>query len=69
MDVPVETMAFMCAGSLLASGSVFLLLFALLWYGRGEKITNRHTAQMEWQRKNRNTDWWLEINKTDRDKE
>jgi hypothetical protein len=55
-----------CISSFLFLLGIFILTVALLRHGMGERIRNRHFAELLWQAKNRNTDWWLDINKHDK---
>jgi hypothetical protein len=45
--------------------AIFLLIVALLRHGIGDRTKNRRVAELIWQARNRNTDWWLDINKKD----
>jgi hypothetical protein len=52
-----------CAGAVLFTLGIFILTLAILQAGDNEKIRNRRIGELRWQSKNRNTDWWLDINK------
>jgi hypothetical protein len=41
--------------------AVTLLTVALLRAGGQPHFKNRRMAEIEWQRRNPNTDWWLDI--------
>lgn len=58
-----QTLAYWCGSACLFALGALALMIALLRHGGSNRFKNRRLAELMWQSRNRNTDWWLEINK------
>lgn len=61
----MEQLGYFCLSSCLFMLAITLLTVALLRHGLSERTKNRRVAELIWQARNRNTDWWLDINRKD----
>lgn len=62
----MEQLAFWCASSFMFMLAITLMIFALLRHAPKNLYDNKRIAELDWQARNRNTDWWLEVNNPDR---
>jgi|GEM_PF-3768981 len=63
-----EVLAYWCLSACLITIAITILMVALLVYGPNMSYRNRRTAELVWQAKNQNTDWWLEVERKDKPK-
>jgi hypothetical protein len=62
----MQPVIYWCIGSLLFVLGIVVLTIALLRYGGGDSPRNKYLAELFWQARNPNTDWWLDIHKHDK---
>lgn len=63
----MEPIAYWCVSACLMVFGVVALTVAILRLSPSEKFTNKRSAELRWQSKNTNTDWWLDIEKKKND--
>jgi len=52
-----------CVSSCLFALGGIIITLAFLRHGAGQHIRNKRLAELIWQSRNKNTDWWLDIGK------
>lgn len=57
----MEPLIYWCISSVLVVSAIGMITIGLLRAGGQHQFKNRRTAELEWQRRNPNTDWWLDI--------
>lgn len=67
MEPYTETLALWCASACLFTLGISIITVALLRYGGTNRFKNKRIAELIWQGRNRNTDWWLDINRKEKD--